>query len=166
MHRRLSASGLRTNRHRLVLLTAAMVLSVLSLSFKAAPRNYLESLVMLNGTDYWKLNCSQYICAAERHRECLARNFWEQGCGGDAFVVQDVPSFEAIDTSKLLPGDIAVFHAVHVAAFIGNRTWMDSDYRHGGVGIMRRNRRPGGWFYGEVKILRWKNQQFLIGPTT
>ncbi len=107
MHSRLSASGLRTNR--LVLLTAAMVLSVLSLSFKAAPRNYLESLVMLNGTDYWKLNCSQYICAAERHRECLARNFWEQGCDGDAFVVQDIPSFEAIDTSKLLPGDIACF---------------------------------------------------------
>jgi hypothetical protein len=164
MHSRLSASGSRANR--LVLVSAAMVLSVLSLSFKAAPRNYLESLVMLSGTDYWKLNCSQYICAAERHRECLARNFWEQGCGGDAFVVQDVPSFEAIDTSKLLPGDVAVFHAVHVAAFIGNRTWMDSDYRHGGVGIMRRNRRPGGWFYGEVKILRWKNQQFLTGPTT
>jgi TolB-like protein len=26
--------------------------------------------------------------------------------------------------------------------------------------------RKGGWFYGEVKILRWKNQQFLTGPTT
>jgi hypothetical protein len=57
----------------------------------------------------------------------------------------------------LLPGDVAAFHGVHVAAYIGNDTWMDSDCRHGGVGIMRRNRKPGGWFYGEVKVLRWKH---------
>ncbi|MCU1272292.1 MAG: hypothetical protein JWN74_3586 [Acidobacteriaceae bacterium] len=156
MVHRLAGSGLR--RNRLILTSAAIILSLLSLSFKPAPRNYLESLVMLDGTDYWILNCSQYICAAKRHRHCLAKNFWEYGCDGDAFVVQDVPSFEDIDTSKLVPGDVAIFHGVHVAAFIGNRTWMDSDYRHGGVGIMRRNRRKGGWFYGEVKILRWKNQ--------
>lgn len=98
----------RFYQSRLISLSAAIMLSLLSLSFKPSPRNYLESLIMLNGTDYWTLNCSQYICAAERHRTCLARNFWEQGCDGDAFVVQDVPSFEAIDTSKLLPGDIAV----------------------------------------------------------
>lgn len=150
--------GLDFRHSRLISISAAIILSLLSLSFKPAPRNYVESLIMLKGTDYWTLNCSQYICAAERHRECLARNFWDQGCDGDAFVVQDVPSFEAINTSKLLPGDIAVFHGVHVAAFVGNGIWMDSDYRHGGVGIMRRNQRPGGWFYGEIKILRWKNQ--------
>jgi hypothetical protein len=156
MLRRFSGPGFGTNR--LILVSTAMMLCLLSLSATAAPRNYLESLVMLDGTDYWKLNCSQYICAAKRHRECEARNFWEHGCDGDAFLVQDVASFEDIDTSKLVPGDVAVFHGVHVAAFIGNRTWMDSDYRHGGVGIMRRNRRKGGWFYGEVKILRWKKQ--------
>lgn len=150
--------GLDFRHSRLISISAAIILSLFSLSFKPAPRNYVESLIMLKGTDYWTLNCSQYICAAERHRECLARNFWDQGCDGGAFVVQDVPSFEAINTSKLLPGDIAVFHGVHVAAFVGNGIWMDSDYRHGGVGIMRRNQRPGGWFYGEIKILRWKNQ--------
>ena len=141
---------------RLILLSAGMALSVFSLSFTPAPRNYVESLVMLNGTDYWQLNCSQYICAAARHRYCTARNFWEHGCDGDAFVVQDVPSFGDVDSSKLLPGDVASFHGVHVAAFIGNGTWMDSDNRHNGVGTMRPNRRKGGWFYGEVKILRWK----------
>ena len=150
-----SGSNLRDNR--LILVSAAMILSVLSVSFKAAPRNYIESLVMLNGTSYWDLNCSEYICVAKGHPECKARNFWEHGCDGDAFIVQDVRSFEEIDTSKLLPGDVAVFHGVHVAAFIGNGIWMDSDYRHGGVGIMQRNKRPGGWFYGEVRILRWKN---------
>ena len=126
---------------RLISISAAMILSVLSLSFKPAPHNYVESLIMLNGTDYWTLNCSQYICAAERHRECVARNFWEQGCDGDAIVVEDVPSFDDVDTSKLLPGDVAAFHGVHVAAYIGNHTRMDSDYKHGGVGIMRPTRR-------------------------
>jgi hypothetical protein len=142
--------------NRWILALPAIVLSLLSLSFKAAPTNYLESLVMLEGTDYWQLNCSEYICAAKRHPDCTASNFWERGCDGDALVVQDVPSFDDVDTHKLLPGDIAAFHGVHVAAFTGNGIWLDSDYKHGGVGVMRRNRRPGGWFYGEVKILRWK----------
>ena len=72
-------------------------------------------------------------------------------------MVQYVLSFEDVDTCKL-PGDVAAFHGVHVAAYIGKGNWMDSDYRHGGVGVMRPNRRRGGWFYGKVKILRWKDQ--------
>jgi hypothetical protein len=144
----------------LISIPAAIILSALSLSFTPAPRNYVESLVLLNGTNYWELNCSEYICVAKRHQKCLAKNFWENGCDGDALVVQDAQSFEGVDARKLLPGDVAAFHGVHVAAYVGNGTWMDSDYRHGGVGIMKPNRRKGGWFYGEVKILRWKNQQF------
>jgi hypothetical protein len=151
----LRKSGLRVKH--LTLLSTAIILSMFSLSFTQAPRNYLESLVMLNGTSYWQLNCSQYICVAKRHPNCLARNFWERGCDGDALVVQDVAAFENVDIKNLLPGDVAAFHGVHVAAYIGNGTWMDSDCRHGGVGIMRRNRKPGGWFYGEVKVLRWKD---------
>jgi hypothetical protein len=154
MYLRLTSSDSRTNR--LVLVSPAIILALISLSFTPAPRNYVESLVMLNGTGYWQLNCAQYICAAKRHRECPARSFWENGCDGDALVVQDVASFDDVDTGKLLPGDVVAFHGVHVAAFIGNRTWMDSDCRHDGVGIMRPNRRKGGWFYGEVRILRWK----------
>jgi hypothetical protein len=141
-----------------VLVSTGMILALLSLSCKRAPHSYLESLTMLKGTDYWELNCSEYICVAKHHPDCVARNFWEKACDGDAYIVQDVPSFDNVDTSKLLPGDVAAFHGVHVAAFVGNGLWMDSDYKHGGVGIMKRNRRPGGWFYGEVKILRWKNQ--------
>ncbi len=154
--RRPSRYSFRTDR--LILISTAITLSMLSLSFTPAPRNYVESLVLLNGTSYWELNCSEYICAAKRHRKCLAKNFWEDGCDGDALVVQDAPFFDRIAVNNLLPGDVAAFHGVHVAAYIGNGTWMDSDYRHGGVGIMKPNRRKGGWFYGEVKILRWKNQ--------
>lgn len=156
MLRRLPGSGFHANR--LILVSSATILSLLSISSTPVPRNYLESLVMLKGTDYWTLNCSQYICAAKRHRDCKAKDFWEHGCAGDAFVVQDVASFGVIDANKLLPGDVAVFHGVHVAAFIGNGTWMDSDYKHDGVGIMRPSRRSGGWFYGEVEVLRWKDQ--------
>jgi hypothetical protein len=141
-----------------VLVSTGMILAFLSLSCKPAPHSYVEALTMLKGTDYWELNCSEYICAAKHHPDCVARNFWEKGCDGDTYVVQDVASFDAVDTSKLLPGDVAAFHGVHVAAYIGNGLWMDSDYRHGGVGIMKQNRRRGGWFYGEVKILRWKNR--------
>jgi hypothetical protein len=156
MLRSFYGSGFGKNRS--VLLSIAIIFSLLCLSARAAPRNYLESLVMLEGTDYWTLNCSQYICAAKHHRDCEAKGFWEDGCDGDAFVVQDVASFDDVDVNKLLPGDVAALHGVHVAAFIGNGIWLDSDYRHGGVGVMKRNRRKGGWFYGEVKILRWKNQ--------
>jgi hypothetical protein len=126
-----------------VLLSTGMILAFLSLSCKPAPHSYVEALTMLKGTDYWELNCSEYICAAKHHPDCVARNFWEKGCDGDTYVVQDVASFDAVDTSKLLPGDVAAFHGVHVAAYIGNGLWMDSDYRHGGVGIMKQNRRRG-----------------------
>ena len=155
MLRRFCGSDFHANQ---LILSSALMLSLFSVSFTPAPRNYLESLVMLKGTDYSTLNCSQYICTAKHHRNCKAKGFWAQGCDGDALVVQDVASFDDVDASKLLPGDVAAFHGVHVAAFVGNDTWMDSDSRHDGVGIMRPNRKRGGWFYGEVKILRWKDQ--------
>jgi hypothetical protein len=143
-------------KQRLLILLSGSLLSLLSLSFAPVPRSYLEAVVDLNGTDYWKLNCSEYICAAKHHPNCSAESFWQDGCGGDLAVVQDVTSFGAVDTSKLIPGDIVAFHGVHVGVFVGNGIWMDSDFKHGGVGIMQPNKRRGGWFWGEVKILRWK----------
>src|SRR6266704_5732869 len=109
---RLSGSGFHANR--LIVVSSGLILSLLSFSFAPAPRNYLESLVMLKGTDYWTLNCSQYICVAKHHRLCKAKEFWEHGCDGDAFVVQDVASFDDVEASRLLPGDVAAFHGVHV----------------------------------------------------
>ena len=111
---------------------------------------------MLEGTPYETLNCSAYICRANRQPHCTAADFWNNGCRGSVLVIQDVARFEDIDQGKLQPGDVAAFHGVHLAAYVGNGIWMDSDFRHDGVGVMHRNRRPGGWFYGEVKILRWR----------
>ena len=143
--------------HKLTLLLLALISSLFSLSLAPAPKSYVQSLVMLRGTPYETLNCSEYICVASRHRLCQAADFWDNGCDGDAVVVQDVARFEDIDTSKLHPGDVVAFHRVHVGAFVGNGVWMDSHFRHNGVGTMQPNHRHGGWFFGEVKILRWKN---------
>ena len=131
--------------------------SLLSLSSAPAPRNYIQSLRMLEGTPYETLNCSEYICVARHHPSCQAADFWSDGCNGDAVVIQEAPRFEAIDPDKLQPGDVIAFHGVHVAAYVVNGVWMDSDFRHDGVGLMHRNGRRGGWFFGPVKILRWKD---------
>ena len=74
---------------QIVLVSTGMILALLSLSCKPAPHSYVEALTMLKGTDYWELNCSEYICAAKHHPDCVARNFWEKGCDGDTYVVQD-----------------------------------------------------------------------------
>jgi hypothetical protein len=57
---------------------------------------------------------------------------------------------------------MVAFHGAHVGAYLGNGVWMDSDFRHNGVGIMHRNRRRGGWFFGPVKILRWKDNSWQL----
>ena len=112
---------------------------------------------MLEGTPYETLNCSSYIYLAKHQPHCLASDFWNNGCNGSAVVIQDVARFEDIDQGNLQPGDVAAFHGVHVGAYVGNGIWMDSDFRHNGVGVMHRRNKRGGWFFGEVKILRWKD---------
>jgi hypothetical protein len=143
-----------------MLLLSIIVPSLFSLSLTNVPRDYVQSLRMLEGTPYETLNCAEYICVAKRHSPCAAADFWNDSCKDDGVVVQDVQRFEDIDQTKLEPGDVAAFHGVHVAAYIGNGMWMDSDFRHNGVGLMHRNHRPGGWFFGEVKIFRWKNRSW------
>lgn len=139
------------------MLVLVLISALFSLSSAPAPKNYLESLLMLRGTPYETLNCSQYISVAKRHAFCSASDFWNNQCHGDALLVQDVPRFEDIDQGQLQPGDVVAFHGVHVGAYAGNGAWLDSDFKHGGVGLMRRNHHPGGWFFGEVKVLRWQD---------
>jgi len=57
MLRRFCGSDFHANQ--LILVSGALMLSLFSLSFTPAPRNYVESLIMLKGTDYSTLNCSQ-----------------------------------------------------------------------------------------------------------
>lgn len=61
-----------------------------------------------------------------------------------------------LDESKLEPGDVAAWHGVHVAAYLGNGRWVDSDSRRGNVATFRlADKANDGWFYGSVRVLRW-----------
>lgn len=121
--------------------------------------SYVEMLKALRGTSYWQLQCSSYITAAKRfNRHCGAAEFWQNGCGGALAEVTEVDSLRHVDVAKLEPGDVIAFHGVHVAAYIGDGKFMDSDPVHGGVGYMTPNAIPGdAWFNGQVKILRWRS---------
>lgn len=119
-------------------------------------QTYLDRLAAFEGAPYSRLTCSAFICEAKRARDCKAREMFE-GCGGALEIVQDVDSKSAIDVSKLRAGDVADFSGSHVAAYIGNNVWMDSDPQRGGVGRFDLASKPAGdkWFNGRVRILRW-----------
>lgn len=120
--------------------------------------DYLDALKALRGTSYWTLQCSTYITTAKNFRHCGAADFWKTGCGGALTTVAVVPSVEEIPIAILQPGDVIAFHGVHVAAYVGDGKFMDSDPNHYGVGDMTPNAIKGDtWFVGKVKILRWKS---------
>ena len=118
---------------------------------------YVGRLERYNGTPYSVLNCAGFICAAHHHERCSAKEMWE-ACGNSLKVIQQVAGKANIDYSTLRAGDVAAFHGIHVAAYLGDGIWMDSDPAHGGVGKFRleKTNRFDPWFSGEIKILRWR----------
>jgi hypothetical protein len=121
--------------------------------------DYVSTLKALRGTSYWSLQCSAYITAAKHfNRHCGAADFFHNGCGGALETVAVVPSIKAIPVAELHPGDVIAINGVHVAAYVGDGKFMDSDPVHGGVDEMTPNAIHGDtWFSGQVKILRWKS---------
>jgi hypothetical protein len=118
---------------------------------------YVGRLKRFAGTPYGTLNCSGFICQAHRHERCSAKQMWE-ACGNSLGVIQRVSDRTQIDYSKLRAGDVAAFHGVHVAAYLGDGVWMDSDPAHGGVAKfqMEKTNPRDPWFKGEIRILRWR----------
>jgi hypothetical protein len=118
---------------------------------------YVGRLERYAGTPYSVLNCSGFICAAHQHERCSAKEMW-QACGNSLKVIQQVSGRDKIDYSALRAGDVAAFHGIHVAAYMGNGVWMDSDPAHGGVAKfqMEKTNSRDPWFAGEIKILRWR----------
>jgi hypothetical protein len=118
---------------------------------------YVGRLTRFNGTPYNVLNCSGFICAAHKHEHCSAKEMWE-ACGNSLKVIQQAAGRDGINYSTLRAGDVAAFHGVHVAAYVGNGVWMDSDPAHGGVAKFRLEKTNplDPWFAGEIKILRWR----------
>ena len=135
-----------------------LLMCMFSMSCDGGKTDYLSMLVALRGTSYWTLQCSSYITTAHHFRHCGAAEFWQNGCGGALVTVAEVSSIEKIPVAKLQAGDVIAFHGVHVAAYIGDGKFMDSDPNHYGVGDMTPDAIHGDtWFTGKVRILRWKN---------
>jgi len=133
-----------------------LILCVLNTSCTSV--SYLSQLIALRGMSYWEMQCSTYITEAKGFRHCGAGEFWNNGCGGALATVAEAPSYQAIDYSVLRAGDVLAFHGVHVAAYVGDGRFFDSDPTHGGVGPMTPDAiHNDTWFSGKVKILRWKN---------
>ena len=116
---------------------------------------YTLRLMELRGTPYLELPCSTYICAAKKHDNCTAAEIWE-GCRGAMEIEQEADDFASVDESELKPGDVAVFNAVHVGAYIGNGVWMDAVPERGVGRIELPVNQYDPWYRGHVRIMRWK----------
>ena len=81
------------------------------------------------------------------------------GCDGKLRVIAEYGTIAEIDEGALLPGDVADFHGAHVAAYIGDGVWMDSDPAHNGVGKINLKAKPQNdpWFRGNIRVLRWND---------
>jgi hypothetical protein len=137
---------------RLYLLVVLTVLPMIGAV--KAPSSYLERLKFFRGESYWTLNCSAYIRTANLHKSCGGAAGMFNGCRGDMTIIAEYKSFLEIPISVLKPGDVIAFNRAHVAAYIGQGEFMDSDPRHYGVGPMEYT--PGDpWFAGPVRVVRW-----------
>ena len=70
--------------------------------------------------------------------------------------VLDAPSINALDPSKLLPGDLAVAGGgSHILAYLGDSRWIEADPSIGRVVIVPVPDRENPWFLGPVNLVRW-----------
>ncbi|HWC60686.1 MAG TPA: NlpC/P60 family protein [Verrucomicrobiae bacterium] len=87
--------------------------------------------------------------------DCTARDLGN-GDGGMTSHLFDTPSINALDSSKLLPGDIAVTASgIHVMAYLGGDEWIEADPGPGRVITVTTPAEKNEWFRGPMKIMRW-----------
>ena len=133
------------------------------------PRNYLERLELLRGWNSTKrggLNCSGFL--ANAHSESFRTSYdFYYNQHQDLTLLQELEDRGQIDESLLRPGDFAAFEGpdfaprsgIHVAAYVGNGTWIDGDGRRGYVEFYHLKDVPRGDFFftGHVRLYRWKH---------
>ena len=82
-----------------------------------------------------------------------------RGYGGRIEILFAAKSLNALDTSSLRVGDLAVLKSgVHVLAFVGGRTWIQADPNlvNGGDKVIHTTApSKNGWFGQRVVICRW-----------
>jgi hypothetical protein len=68
----------------------------------------------------------------------------------------NTPSINALDDSRILPGDLAVTdNGVHVMAYLGGSRWIEADPGVGKVIVVSAPSPDNGWFRTPMKIVRW-----------
>jgi hypothetical protein len=85
--------------------------------------------------------------------DCSARDFGE----GHGFTthLSSTPSINALDHSKILPGDLAVTSTgVHNMAYLGDNLWIEADPDIGRV-VTVSVPTDNLWFHGPMNIVRW-----------
>ncbi len=70
--------------------------------------------------------------------------------------VLDTPSINALDHSKVLPGDLAVTTGgIHVMAYLGSNRWIEADPGAGRVITVSAPSHDNSWFHSPMNIVRW-----------
>jgi len=70
--------------------------------------------------------------------------------------ILDTPSINALDHSRLKPGDLAVTKGgEHVMAYLGDSLWIEADPLAHGVITVRAPSQKNAWFHGPMRIVRW-----------
>jgi hypothetical protein len=143
------------------------------------PGNYITRLLWLDG---WStkgsigLNCSGYLTNASGAGFMEADEMYAGG-HRQLEIIAELPDRFAIDETQLQTGDIAAFRGsgtfhghplegVHVAAFVREGVWIDSDARRGNVSEFDLEDKPTDdpWFEGKVRILRWVKPHRSTSP--
>lgn len=89
--------------------------------------------------------------------DCTASALGEQYLGLTTRLL-DAPSINAVDHSKILPGDVAVTtNGVHIMAYLGDQSWIEADPVAGRVITVKVPSTDNSWFHVPVNILRWSN---------
>lgn len=87
--------------------------------------------------------------------DCSAKALGE-GYRGQTRHILSSPSINALDETKILPGDIAVTKSgVHVLAFLGGHEWIEADPDVRRVVIVHTPAASNSWFEEPIQILRW-----------
>jgi hypothetical protein len=153
-----------------VTITAALMFE--ARAFLPYPNDYVTRLQYLTGwasRGHYGFNCSALITNAHGDSYLTEREFWT-GAHGRVSLVAEFADRYQIDEQQLHAGDVAVFQGptaspylgrgLHVAAYLGKGTWIDSDTRRGFVAQFPLIGVPDSdpWFKGKVRIVRWNRQ--------
>jgi len=138
-----------------VKLLAALFISCFITALAGGSEDYVSSLRSFEGSSYSQVTCSALITKAKRHAPCSAADIWT-GCDGDLAVIQKATSLSAVNKAKLRAGDVVDFGGIHVAAYIGDGSFIDSTPERGVAKFDAVNPHDP-WYSGKVRILRWRN---------